>query len=198
VEGDVIEAYGMQMMSPLRTALEVSTMASVEVALVVVNHFLHRGDFTSDQLRGRYESGMEHWPHSLTTDLVVRLGNPKLESVGESRTAYFMWKQGLPTPVPQFEVYDEHGQLVARLDFALPEHCVWFEFDGRVKYADYVPDGETAADVVLREKRREEMVAEITGWRCMRITWADLADPVRLAARIRAFIAAGRTVVPLR
>ena len=33
---------------------------------------------------------------------------------------------------------------------------------------------------MLREKRREERVAELTGWRCIRITWADLAYPERL------------------
>ena len=63
------------------------------------------------------------------------------------------------------------------------------EFDGRQKYVQFLREGESVTDAVLREKRREDMVCELTGWRCMRITWADLADPVRLAARIRAFLA---------
>ena len=42
-----------------------------------------------------------------------------------------------------------------------------------------------STDVVLREKRREELICELTGWRCIRITWADLAYPERLVARIR-------------
>ena len=45
--------------------------------------------------------------------------------------------------------------------------------------------GERASDVVIREKRREELVCRLTGWRCIRITWADLDDPARLAALIR-------------
>jgi hypothetical protein len=44
-------------------------------------------------------------------------------------------------------------------------------------------------DAVLREKRREERVCEITGWKCIRIIWADLYDPERTAARIRAVMA---------
>ncbi len=48
--------------------------------------------------------------------------------------------------------------------------------------------------MVFREKRREDRIRELTGWRCFRITWHDLGDPGRLAARIRAFL--GRSVVP--
>jgi len=187
-EGDVREIHGLKVMSPMRNCLEISTAASVEIALVIVNHFLHRGDFTLDELRARYGDGMDRWPHSLTTDLVLRLADGRLESVGESRTSYFFFKQGLPTPVPQYEVFDG-SLLVARLDFALPELGAWFEFDGKVKYGALVPDGESAADVVFREKRREDRVRELTGWRCFRITWQDLANPVALAARIRAFLA---------
>ena len=188
VDGDVREVHGFQVMSPMRNCLEISTTASVEVALVVVNHFLHRGDFALEELRKRYSDGMERWPHSLTTDLVLRLADPRIESVGEARTAYMFWKQRLPMPVPQYEVYDG-DVLVARLDFALPELGVWFEFDGKVKYQGSAGSNEDAATVVFREKRREDRVRELTGWRCLRITWQDLADPVKLAARIRAFIA---------
>jgi hypothetical protein len=39
---------------------------------------------------------------------------------------------------------------------------------------------------VLREKRREELICELTGWRCIRIVWADLYAPVKTADRIRA------------
>jgi hypothetical protein len=188
VDSDVRDVHGLKVMSPLRNCLEISTAASVEVALIVANHFLHRGDFTLESLRERYCDGIERWPHSLTTDLVIRLAEPRIESVGESRTSYLFWKQRLPRPVPQYEVYDG-DVLVARLDFALPELGVWFEFDGKVKYQGGADPDEDPGAVVFREKRREDRVRELTGWRCLRITWQDLADPVRLAARIRAFIA---------
>ena len=56
---------------------------------------------------------------------------------------------------------------------------MWVEFDGREKYTRYLRDGETVTDAVLREKRREERVRELTGWICVRIAWAELADPRR-------------------
>lgn len=186
--GDVVETHGLLVMSALRATLETTMLGSAESGLVVANHFLHRGDFEPGELAARYAESMDHWPHSLATGTVLRLADPRVESVGESRTSYFFFARGLPKPIPQFEVYDG-ARLVARLDFALPDHGIWFEFDGRTKYERYLQPGETAADAVVREKRREEEVAELTGWRCLRVTWAELADPAALEARVRRLMA---------
>lgn len=187
--GDVVAVGDVAVMAPLRAALEVATLGSVEAALVVVNHFLHRGEVTLDEIESRYEQDMQRWPGALGTQLVLRLADGALESVGESRTSYRLWRSGLPRPMSQFEVYDG-PTLIARLDFAWPDLGVWLEFDGRVKYEQFRRPGESVADAVIREKRREELIAEITGWRCVRITWADLADPKALVMRIRRAIAA--------
>ena len=56
----------------------------------------------------------------------------------------------------------------------------------------YRRPGESVTDAVLREKRREERIRELTGWTCIRITWADLYDPERTAARIRAVMPAAQ------
>jgi hypothetical protein len=187
-DNDLVVVGDIECTAPIRATLEVATMAGVEPTLVVLNHFLHRGDFTAAEIRARYENGMELWPHSLSTDLTLRLGNPRIESVGESRTHYFLWRNHFPSPELQFEVYD--GPLVfAFLDFAFPELGVWIEFDGKEKYLKFRRPGESVADAVIREKQRESRVAELTGWRCIRITWADLADPGRLALRIREVMA---------
>lgn len=186
-DGDLVRVGDVECSAPMRATLEVSTMAGVEPALVVLNHFLRRGDFTADQIRDRYEAGMESWPDSLSTDLVLRLGDRRIASVGESRTLYFLWRNHFPAPVPQFEVSD--GPLfVAYLDFAFPDLGVWIEFDGKEKYLKHLRKGESVTDAVIREKQRESQIAELTGWRCIRITWADLADPGHLAHRIRTVI----------
>jgi very-short-patch-repair endonuclease len=83
---------------------------------------------------------------------------------------------------------DAFGRLVARLDFAWPELKVWLEFDGREKYVKFLNEGESVVDVVLREKKRESDIAELTGWRCIRITWADLERPTATVARIIAML----------
>ena len=80
---------------------------------------------------------------------------------------------------------------MAYVDFAWPAHGVFLEFDGKVKYSAMLREGETAADVVVREKRREELICEITGWRCIRIIWADLMRPEHTAMRIRRLLFPG-------
>jgi hypothetical protein len=186
--GDVCHATTPPTTTPVRAALELTTVAGTEPALVTINAMLNAGLFSVADLRRRYEA-MTYWPHTLATDLILRLADGRLESPGETRTSYALWREGVPTPEPQYVVLDDSGRLVARLDFAWPELGVWIEFDGREKYTRYLKDGESLTDAVLREKRREERVREITGWICIRITWAELADPRRLAARVRAAFA---------
>jgi hypothetical protein len=192
LESDVVTENGLLLTSPERTAVEVSTVAPIVAALGVVNDLLHRKITTLERVKERYELSMEHWPNSLSTQVVLRLADPRIESLAESLFVGVMWLQALPMPIPQYEVTDSEGKT-RRLDFALPELGVWFEIDGKVKYERPYRVGETATDVVLREKRRQDRIAEATGWRCMRITWADLQDPVRLAARIRAFLESAKT-----
>lgn len=186
--GDLGGTSNLRVMTPARAALELTAVAGTEQSLVSINAMLHAGLCTVDDLRARY-AAMRFWPGTLATDLVLRLADPRLESAGETRSAYAFWREGLPAWEPQYSTFDASGRLVARLDFAWPELGVWVEFDGREKYSRYLKDGETVTDAVLREKRREERVRELTGWICVRITWADLADPRRIAARIRAAFA---------
>ena len=187
--GDVVSRGGIEVTSPTKLAIDITTVAPLEASLCVVNFLLHDGLTDQRRIWERYDA-MENDPNTLRTGLVLRLADPRIESVGESRTYSTCWRQSLPAPEIQFVVVDAHGREVARLDFAWPKLGKWLEFDGREKYVTYLRPGETVTDAVLREKRREDLVREITGWQCLRITWADLADPDRLGARIRRFLAA--------
>ena len=195
VDGDVVVRQGIEVMSPTRAALDVTTCSSAEVSLVVVNDFLHRRLTTLCDLRARYRE-MTQDPFTLKTELVLRLADPRLESVAESRTLFMCYRGSLPAPTPQYEIRDDHGALMARLDFAWPEFGVWLEFDGRQKYVKFLREGESVTDAVLREKERESRIAEVTGWRCIRITWADLERPSATVARILAMLGIA-TRVPL-
>lgn len=105
--------------------------------------------------------------------------------MGESLSRVRIAEVGLPAPVLQFEVFDEHGVWIARVDFAWPESGVVGEFDGAVKYTG---TPEQVARAVLAEKRRQQAI-EDAGWRVVRWTWSDLADRGRFRTRIAAALA---------
>ena len=184
-EGDVVPHKGLAVMSPVRAALEYTTLTDVEHSLVEVDDLLHRQMVELAALRARYAS-MAQWPNTLITDLVLRLADGRSESVGETRARYLVWSQGLPPPEVNYPIYDENGREVARVDLAWPAYGLFLEFDGKVKYERLLKDGEKASDVVFREKQREDMIRRLTGWRCIRLVWADLYTPELTAARIRA------------
>ena len=190
IPGDVRASGELLITSPARTALDLTTIADVEHSLPVLDHLLHIKALTKGELRAR-SAEMNCWPGTLTTDLTIRLADGRSESVGESRASHLFWRGGLPRPQLQYEIVNARGELVARVDFAWPEYGVFLEFDGKAKYEKLRKERESVLDVVLREKKREEMICRITGWRCVRITWSDLHQPHATAAYIRSVLAGG-------
>jgi hypothetical protein len=185
---EVMTRHLLPVTSPGRALIELTTHASVEASLVSANWLLQQGVTSAAELDGHLQR-FQRWPGSLTSDLVVRLSDPRNAWPGEARLSHLLWREHLPRPSPQYEVYDESGRLVAILDFALPGFGVFIEFDGMLKYTRLRREGETMEDVILREKRREELVCVLTGWVCIRVTWEDLGRPSLTARRIRAVLA---------
>lgn len=188
-ETEVAVINGVRVTKAARAVAETCTVADVEQSLVVANSLLHLGELTT---RDFHEGTLltRFWPRSLTTDLVLRLADPRIESVAESRALHVFWSQQIPKPVPQFEVFDETGRLAGRVDFAWPEFAAFAEIDGKEKYLFMRRPGESLEAFLLREKRREELICQLTGWVCIRISWEDLARPHLLARRIRRILRA--------
>jgi hypothetical protein len=184
LDDDLTEKDGVLLMNPTRAAVETSSLVDVEGAVVVLDSLLHSGLGTHDDIE-RVCAGMEHWPETRHVRLATRLADPGGHSVGESRTRHLCWVHGLPAPTTQFRVVDEAGVLVGITDLAWPEHGLLGEFDGKVKYGRLLAPGEDPTDVVFREKRREDRLREVTGYRVIRLTWADLSRGAETAGRIR-------------
>ena len=170
--------------TPARSIADVVRTDGVLAGLVQANYFLHRGLASPDELRSVF-ARTHNWPGSLQQHPVLYLADGRLESVGETRCDYMFFCQGLPRPVPQYEVRDQAGNLRYRVDFAWPELGVIVEFDGAEKYHSFRRPGESLEDVVLREKAREDRIRELTGWTVIRLTWKDLDLPIHTTARIR-------------
>jgi very-short-patch-repair endonuclease len=181
--GDLRRQDGHWITTPARTVLDVAGVSGAEAGLVQANHVLHLELTTMSELHSVAQA-VEFWPRTLPHHLVLHLAEPKVESVGETRSMFLFSSQGLPRPEPQFEIQLPHGE-VARVDFAWPELKVIVEFDGAEKYHRHRRPGETIEQMVMREKRREDLIREVTGWTVIRLIWKDLDVPVATALRIR-------------
>jgi hypothetical protein len=181
---DCVNVDGLLLTAPARTVLDTAALVGQERGLVVADSALHRGLTSVDELAAVH-SRMARWPGTLNCHMVVRLADGRAESPGETRVRHLCFRHGLPLPILQYEVRDARGQLIGICDFAWPEYGVIGEFDGKVKYGELVAPGKTPTDVLFAEKRREDRIREVTGFRVIRMTWSDLERPHALVARLR-------------
>ncbi|MGU3432219.1 hypothetical protein ACNHUS_04305 [Actinomycetes bacterium M1A6_2h] len=179
---DIVEVDGIAVTSSARTVADLSRTLSFEAAVCLGDSALRLGKVTRTEIveallslpvRGRK-------PALAAVDFFDGLS----ETVGESRSRVMLRTFQFPSPELQVELFTVDGRLIARTDFLVEEYGVIGEFDGQVKYTVHVPAGKTAGDVVFQEKRREDEL-RAHGWIVVRWTWADLATPHVLAARIR-------------
>lgn len=192
LDGETTVVDGIPATSPARTIIDLACLDGVDVehVLPVADDLLRRGLLSVKELKKAHDRARD-WPGSRATQVVVRLADGRRESVGESRTAFLMWAYGVPYALPQVDIHDAEGRHLGRVDFAWPELGVWLEFDGKEKYTKHRRKDESVSDAVLREKKREERIARATGWRCIRITWADLYTPRATAAYINSVLRGG-------
>ncbi len=183
LDSDLVLVHGSRAVRPVRAALESASLSGLERGLVTVDSGLRAGLFTPADLADQHAL-MQSWPGSQHLHLVTRLADGRSGSVAESRSRYLFYAYRLPAPELQFPVYDG-ATLIGISDFAWPALGLLGEFDGRVKYGRLLRPGEDPGDAVFREKRREDLLRRLTGWRMVRLVWADLEHPERTAAWLR-------------
>ena len=85
---------------------------------------------------------------------------------------------GLGPPTRQLEIYNEHGEFVARLDLSWPEIGLFAELDGQQH-----------KDQPVYDARRETAVVAATGWLPGRFTWHEVTRIPRQTERRLAALA---------
>lgn len=179
---DIEEVDGLRSTTAARTVVDLARTIDPGFALSAADAALRRG-VPLAELRAQLEVAKRRRGLSQAR-MIVNFANARSESPGESISRLRLWELGLPTPELQYDV--EIDGVRYRPDFAWPQWRLLGEFDGKVKYVDS-PDGDTAADVVMREKRREvDLRSE--DWAIVRWTWADVMNPARLDALVRSML----------
>jgi hypothetical protein len=98
------------------------------------------------------------------------------ESVLERRILDLLLAAGLPPPVCQYEIRDENGRLLARVDFAYPERRLAIEADGFKHHGN--------RRSYERDRARDSELAA-RGWTTLRFTWLQATNrPEEIPAKV--------------
>lgn len=176
------EVDGMWCVGPVAAVLGAVALCGDIGGQGVVDAALRAGHVTREELQAGVEARARHTGAPRMRRAVER-ADPSAESVGESGLRVILRALGYRVQ-PQAQVW-VGGELVARVDFYLPELGVVVEFDGAVKY-----EGADGRDALVREKRREDRL-RAAGLGVVRVTWALLFEPERIRRMVQA---AARTV----
>lgn len=185
VEEDLVEVGGLLVVRGARAVFDTCTTSGIEEGMVVASSALHSARVTRDELIAEGQKH-PHWLGVRTARLAIALSDGRLESVGESRSLFMMWKNHIPRPDMQAEVQDHRGVIVARTDFEWIGYRHTGEFDGKVKYGRLNPYSHDPGRTIVDEKVREDRVRE-TGRGMTRWVWAELGQKVQAetATKIR-------------
>lgn len=169
---------GISVTSLARTVVDLGRTETLLTAVIAGDAALkncdpYEVDAELDRARG--------WKGVAQARRAVRSMDGRSGSPGESQSRIMLREAGFD-PEPQVEIYDACGNFVARVDWLI-NGMVVAEFDGKIKYTEYLQPNENPGDVVFKEKVREDAVRDL-GYPVVRWTWADLAHPDELAARI--------------
>lgn len=118
-EADLVEAHNCRVTTPMRTAWDLARRLPLVEAVVAVDALARRGGFDPADLL-EYRTAHPGARGSRRLDRVVALADPRAESPPETRLRVGLVLDGLPIPEAQYEIVDEFGFVLARVDLAYP------------------------------------------------------------------------------
>jgi hypothetical protein len=176
-DADLTTTDGVPVTTVPRALFEMACTSPFEAAVVCADAVRRERLSTVPELE-RLRAVTEFWPGSATARAALDFSVALSESVGESRLRVLLHTHGLPAPELQATFRDAAG-FIGRVDFFFAAERTVVEFDGLLKYG-----GDGGREALVREKLREDRLRAL-GLQVVRITWADLAHPARVIAKIR-------------
>ena len=190
---DVLVHQRLPLTTVTRTLADVGREWSLVAAVTAMDDALADGRTTPELLQAA-ALAQTHWVGCGQAARAVSLARVGAHSPLESRARLQLLAAGLPEPLLQQAVY-LGSRLVAVLDMYWPDHGVFAECDGRVKYTDPW-GGRTPSEVAWQEKRRQDALLDLD-LRGVRIAPEDLGEGWDdKVARLRALLARGRSLPP--
>lgn len=178
---EVVDFDGVRVTALARTVADCARSLPFETAVCIADFAARARGLAAEDVVAALDSCTNH-PGNRLARRVAEFMDGRSESVGESRTRVVLRHLGYTSQL-QVPMTDSRG-FVGRVDFDLPDIETVLEFDGKVKYGRYVPEGKSAADVLWEEKRREDRI-RATGRQVVRIAWSDLDRPELVDRMIR-------------
>lgn len=183
-ESDVCEIGGQRVTTLRRTVLDLLRTLTMERAVPIGDAALRLGMTVEElaEVAGRCIG----WRGMVKARRAMNFLDARSESPGESYSRVVLDRIGISPPITQYEVWN-NGVLIGRADFCWEKFRTLGEFDGKEKYGRLLKPGQTVADAVFEEKRREDALRDL-GWQIVRWLWEDLYHPEELRRRLeRAF-----------
>jgi hypothetical protein len=160
------------MTSLARTAWDVARMSHLEGGVVTIDSALRlQPDLGSDLLD--LHRCARHQPGARTARMAIALADGRAANGGESYARVQFYRYHLPRPELQVAIHDQSGAQAGIVDFYWDEARHVTEFDGKIKYQQFLRPGESPSDAVIREKRREDDIRR-TARGVSRLVWSDL------------------------
>ncbi|MFE7195319.1 hypothetical protein [Microbacterium oxydans] len=196
-DSDLVEVEGIRCTSFERTVLDLACRLTPEAAIAVADAALRR---IAVRRHDQDHAAAEEWRSELGRRAqslsnrgirqareVIAFSDGRAQLPGESVSRLHLHRLGFTEVDLQSRVTGPHGEEYS-LDFAFRRARTFGEFDGRGKYLDpTLRTGMSAEAVVLAEKRREDAIRGVTGWRIVRWGSEDIVTSDALGARLRAF-----------
>lgn len=147
-----------------------------------------RDERIAEEWRARMlESAARRSPGIRQARRVIAFADGRAQLPGESVSRVHLDRLGFRHVGLQTHIVGPDGEDYWT-DFAFAKARVFGEFDGQGKYRDDdVRRGRSTEEIVLAEKRREDAIRGVTGWRIVRWESRHLSRAEHLGARLAAF-----------
>ena len=174
---DITEMSGVRATTPLRTAADVLRWYPRYSAVGAADAFLRSGLVDRPQLTAEQDRWFGFKGVRQLRELVA-FADPLAESPRESWLRLVLHDAGFPATTPQYRIPRPGGLQPYRLDLAIPEARVGFEYDGAEFHPLEQADDDEARRAYIRSR----------GWTVIVVRRGDLERPQRLVDAVGYFV----------